>query len=201
MKSKAGPLKEDKLNLIYRTALRLFSEYGFKKTTVEDIANELGMVKGNLYLYVKNKKELYEKAIEYALVNWQVRVIEAMKDIDDFTRRFEIMCVSSYEYLQEDKHLRKLAIKDPGIFSIYPGKDRFGKVNRDSLEMLKDLLKQGVEKGEFIEMDIESTAKAIFSVYNMFIIKTYVESERKEVEKMFHASLKVIVRGLKSEKD
>ena len=43
--------KEKKIQEIFQTALKLFAHYGFKKTTVEDIASELGMTKSNIYFY------------------------------------------------------------------------------------------------------------------------------------------------------
>jgi AcrR family transcriptional regulator len=54
---------EERIRQIYETALNLFAKHGYRKTSVVDIANELGMVKGNLYLYALNKQDLYEKAI------------------------------------------------------------------------------------------------------------------------------------------
>ena len=52
-----GMRKKEKQEAIYEAALRVFARYGFRKTTVEDIARELGMTKGNLYLYARDKRE------------------------------------------------------------------------------------------------------------------------------------------------
>jgi len=48
---------------IFDAALKLFAQYGYKKTTLEDVAGECGMTPGNIYFYVKNKKDLYEKTV------------------------------------------------------------------------------------------------------------------------------------------
>ena len=69
--------RED-IETIYQTALTVFAQFGFSKTTMEDIAGRLDMTKGNLYLYVKNKQDLYHKTVAYALLRWQGRVAEAV---------------------------------------------------------------------------------------------------------------------------
>ena len=65
--------KED-ISTIYEAALEVFAEYGFKKATLEDIAGQLGMTKGNLYRYARNKKDLYRNTVRYALLRWQGRL-------------------------------------------------------------------------------------------------------------------------------
>lgn len=43
---------------ILDAADRLFAQFGFKKTTVEEIAQEAGIGKGTIYLHFKSKEEL-----------------------------------------------------------------------------------------------------------------------------------------------
>jgi AcrR family transcriptional regulator len=65
--------KQKRTEEIYAAALRLFADYGFKKTTMEDVARELDITKGALYIYVEDKKDLYQKTVGWALLKWQNR--------------------------------------------------------------------------------------------------------------------------------
>ncbi|MEZ4578646.1 MAG: TetR/AcrR family transcriptional regulator [Desulfobacterales bacterium] len=71
--------KTDKKQQIFKAALSLFAHYGYRKTTLEDVAAKVGMTKGNIYFYVKNKQDLYEKAVGYALENWRRAVAASGK--------------------------------------------------------------------------------------------------------------------------
>jgi len=51
--------REDKRTTIIRAALKLFARAGFEATSVDDIARESGFGKGTLYLYFKDKEDLY----------------------------------------------------------------------------------------------------------------------------------------------
>src|SRR5260221_10681116 len=44
--------------LIMESAQRLFLHYGYKKTTIDDIAQEAGIGKGTVYLYFDGKEEI-----------------------------------------------------------------------------------------------------------------------------------------------
>ena len=59
MKKKDGALIKRDINAeIIKAAKHLFSEVGFKKTTVADIAHELGMSRTNVYQFFKTKSEI-----------------------------------------------------------------------------------------------------------------------------------------------
>lgn len=50
--------KQDTRERIMEASLELFARYGFKKTTVDDIARESGVGKGTVYLYFSSKEEI-----------------------------------------------------------------------------------------------------------------------------------------------
>src|SRR5580704_4327091 len=50
---------ENKRRLIVETAVKLFSEQPFHKVRLDDVAEAAGVGKGTVYIYFKNKEELY----------------------------------------------------------------------------------------------------------------------------------------------
>lgn len=51
--------------LLFKAAANLFTRYGFRKTSVEDIAGAAGVSKGSLYLEFRNKEELFEALVRH----------------------------------------------------------------------------------------------------------------------------------------
>ena len=191
-----GMDKDQKLNDILKAALRLFAHYGFKKTTLDDVANELGMTKSNLYFYVTNKRDLYEKTVSMAFQEWQTAVVEAVGEVDDVAEKFSVMAMRSIEYLVDHEELRSVFMKDPGIFTLYPAEDRFYEINKGAMLLIEDILSQGIKQGRFHDMDVQHIAELFFSIYIMFLIKTYVKSEGVSAMRMYEEGLKIILRGL-----
>ena len=190
--------REDKLPKIYEAALKVFAQYGYKRTRVEDVAAELGMTKGNLYLYVENKRDLYEKAVAYGLLRWQSMVSKSIADIDDTIEQFITMCRKSFTYLSRDVALRTILINDPTIFPLSRREDPFYEINHASMDLIKSILVKGIHEGKFREVDVDHTCELLFSIYVMFIIKTYVKSEGKSTQKMFEQGIDIVLRGLVS---
>jgi AcrR family transcriptional regulator len=188
--------REEKLATIYEAALRVFARYGYRRTRVEDIADELGMTKGNLYLYVENKRDLYEKAVAHGLSRWQEMVVKAIEKIEDVVEQFLVMCKKSYSYLSRDVSLRTVLVNDPSVFPLSSKEDPFYEINHASSKLLRDVLRRGVRQGRFREVDVDQVAELLYSVYVMFIIKTYVKSEGKSTQKIFEQGLDIILQGL-----
>ncbi len=54
---------QEKRNQIKEAGGRLFATYGFKKTTLEDIAGEVGIKKNSLYYYFESKDAIFDELI------------------------------------------------------------------------------------------------------------------------------------------
>lgn len=52
---------------IHAAALRIFREKGYHGTSMQDIAEEVGILKGSLYHYISSKEELLARLFEGAL--------------------------------------------------------------------------------------------------------------------------------------
>ena len=188
--------KKEKQLQVYNAALQMFSKYGYRKTTLEDIGDVLGMTKGNLYLYAKNKRDLYESAIAFALKNWQQNALAAAAQEKTITGQIFTYCMQGYNYLQDNRDLHTLIINDPTIFPLSPGEDRFHEINLESMTLLKEMLKAGIEKGEFRDVDVDDIAELLYSVYVMMIIRTYVKSENKFNDDALKRGYDLILHGL-----
>jgi len=50
---------DGKREAILGAALELFGRYGYRRTSIDDIARQAGVAKGTVYLYVENKEALF----------------------------------------------------------------------------------------------------------------------------------------------
>lgn len=186
----------EKQNLILDKSLKVFAYYGFKKASMEDVASQLGMTKGNLYFYFQNKQDLYEKTVAYALLRWQTRVQKAVDREQDVVNKFKVLASKSFKYLSEDEDLHTLIIKDPAIQAITPSEERFPSIGQASYSLLKNIIQEGINAGKFRPIDVIPVTGFLYSVYCMFIIKTYIKSEGQSAQEMYAAGIDIILKGL-----
>jgi len=190
--------REAKKEEILDNALKVFAEYGYKKTTIEDISTSMGIAAGTLYLYAKNKRDLYRSSVGLGLCRWQQSVKNAVSAASEegVLAKLEALKSSAYLYLEEDITLRKILERDPDLLPIFESKDPYLDINRKSVDMIRDILAEGVDADLFIIDDIDDTAKSIFSIYVMFIQKTYIVSEGDAVKGMFSTVINLMMKGL-----
>jgi len=68
--TKRTRIQKENSGRILKAALTMFSRFGYRGTTVDQIAGETGMSKANLLYYFKSKEEIYCAVLEDTLSEW-----------------------------------------------------------------------------------------------------------------------------------
>jgi AcrR family transcriptional regulator len=84
----------DRLDEIYRTAAAIIFEKGFDATSMNDIAEAVGMTKAGVYHYIPGKKDLLFTLMSYALDHLDQNVIAPARDITDAETRLRFIIQS-----------------------------------------------------------------------------------------------------------
>ena len=145
---------------IVSSAKRLFQQYGYKKTTVSDIAKAMGKVKSAIYYYFPDKESLLRAVIDEEIG----KLIRSIKDAVGrastpeeklrayaLIRSLEIRRLST-EYARFQEEYDQLF---PLVKEIHERYDHF---ERDTLE---GILEVGMELGHFNKTDSEVLADTI----------------------------------------
>ena len=85
---------------IVEAARKLFYKYGFKKVSMDEIANEAGVTKRTIYMYFKSKEDLLKYFIQEEIENMKEIVEEVEKKNKDF---FETANEAIYKLLKYRK--------------------------------------------------------------------------------------------------
>ena len=93
-KRQATPIQKTRIQshneaLILDAALEVFSAYGYRGATVDQIATKCGLSKANLLYYFRRKEDIYIAVLERTLALWlaPLQALDPEKDpIDELTR-------------------------------------------------------------------------------------------------------------------
>jgi AcrR family transcriptional regulator len=149
---------------ILERAAELFAERGFAGTTVQDIADALGMSRPALYYYVKSKEVILEQLVENLSIN-DAQVLEGIR-----RRRSG----DPLEKLREmAHHLATNASSNPYQTQILTQSKhhlpaRIAELDRTAersiLQSLIWVLEQGMRRGQFRALDPRTAALAIIGM-------------------------------------
>ena len=87
---KAAPSNE-RLAEIYRTAAQIILRKGYDATSINDIANAVGMTKAGLYHYINGKKELLFDIMNFGLDELEEEVATPAASIPDSVERLRFI--------------------------------------------------------------------------------------------------------------
>jgi len=198
--------KERRKQQILVAAKRVFSEKGFNKATMEDIAQEAELSPGTLYLYFKNKEELYAslslRILQYLLLRIEhvnavkqsgpdeklKALMEAMYDVYEF----DPLIIINMFHLQSSDTLKNLT---PQLLEEI--KDLIGKSMRSIVQIFKD----GVSKGIFIDRHPVALADTFWSLFSGVILwmtsKKLVNESKDHLKETLTLAFDIFYRGIK----
>lgn len=201
--------KERRRQQIIVAAKRVFSEKGSNKSTMEDIASEAELSPGTLYLYFKNKEELYASLSLRILQYLHIRVehvnketdlspaqkldklVEAMYDVYDF----DPLIVINMFHLQSSETLKNLS---PRLMI------QIEELFRKSIGAISNIFREGVEKGVFIEKHPIALSDIVWSLFSGVILweasKKIMNEDKDYLKNTLAIAFEIFSRGVKRKK-
>jgi AcrR family transcriptional regulator len=79
--------REDRADHIYRVAAEVMCRKGYEATSMNDIANAVGLTKAGLYHYIRGKEDLLFQIMSYGMDMVDQDVMAPAKQVEDATER------------------------------------------------------------------------------------------------------------------
>jgi AcrR family transcriptional regulator len=98
---------------VLATAQRLFAEHGFDATSLQLIADTMGVAKANVYYYFRTKIEILEALLERTITAFDA-MLTAATAIDDRTARIEYLVDGFVDQVVAARAISPLSQTDPG---------------------------------------------------------------------------------------
>jgi len=176
--SKSEKTKEHIIN----TALKLFSEQGFEKTTMRAIAKEAGLSLGASYYHFRSKEELVLAFYQQTADTSAAASSNLIAETKDFKKRFQAILRYKFDQLSQYRHLVKILARHGADFShpLSPF-SKETKAIRDSAIML---IEQAIEGSNFKAHKIlRPHLPSLLWLYQMGLILYWANDCSKNQEK------------------
>ncbi|MBI9083653.1 MAG: TetR/AcrR family transcriptional regulator [Desulfobacterales bacterium] len=188
--------KQEKKEQILAAAKALFFEKGFYGTRIEMIAKKAGVSTGTVYLYYKNKIEVY-KALQdegvgilsemiSQVISWPgMSALAKLSEVartyyrfhNEYREYFDIMailCVTPKDLKESESEISKII--DGKTFSL--------------LKMVEGVLQEGIEKSEFISLDTWKATNVFWGMLDGLILL----AERRNIENVIGVDLEELFK-------
>ena len=142
-----------------------FNHFGFKKTTLDEIAQDCLISKKTIYKYFKDKEDLFTSLIISETLKGRKMIFERVKGINDPVEWIEKSFIASIEYFMEDNFLTKI-LRDEGVKgSPFLSANYYNMIEKDIISIIADAIKEGKSKGKVRDVDETVIAYACFKLF------------------------------------
>ncbi|HJS52158.1 MAG TPA: TetR/AcrR family transcriptional regulator [Pyrinomonadaceae bacterium] len=178
---------------------RLLAKYGYKKMTIDDLASEVGIGKGSVYLHFASKEEIALSHIDRIIERLMNRLVSIAASSDIVDKRLRKMMVervlfrfdSVQHYSQSLNEM--LANLRPRLL------ERRRRYFEEEARLFAQVLSEGKKAGVFTFRDPVVTANAILDATNSLLpysLSVRELGERSEIETKTLNLADLILNGL-----
>ena len=192
---------------ILDAAKRLFYTKGFSAATIEDIAQEAELSPAAIYLYFKNKDDLYASLslqfLEYMAERFEglyrdkvlsaEEKLDALKDVLYDIFNFDPIILINLFHLQASDGLKKLS------------PERTSQINKMGAKCLRSLSKifnQGIEEGRFVKHNPTALGDLIWIIFTGAVLweesKRMINPRKDYLKQTLDLAIEIMGRGIKA---
>jgi len=159
---------------IIDAAMDVFSMKGYAKASIREIAKAAGISIGGVYLYFRNKEELYKSLINDRMLN-----IGSKLELTDGSAKSAAEALSDFLKLHLENALKHkefilLHIREHGFSFGVAEKRKFFRKQR---ELIEKILLRGIKAGEFRRCNANDMAKIIMGSLRGIILSMALDDD------------------------
>jgi len=172
---------EKRRKKILEKALDVFVDCGFEDATFQKISDHCGITRTTLYIYFKNKKEIFNYSIKQLLANVEddIQQIRSDPSLDSVGKITNIL-LDIFKRLEENRRLLSVVL-DYLLHLSKNNADPEQRIRRRTLRLrriLASLLIEGVKNGELKTVNIKTTGDYLYSIIEAAIFRLVILQQK-----------------------
>ncbi len=188
---------EDTRDKILSVANKLFSRFGFHKTSMDEIAKIARKAKGSLYYHFSSKEELFKEVVSKEMISLKTQLSIIIDNTDlSASGKIKEYLIKRMEVLSEAANYHETLKAD--FFEHFDFIDEL----RNELDLwekasLKKIISQGVKTGEFVEQtDIDVLLDVYIMVLKGLEIPFFLQDKYDRYSPYFENLMNIFTKGL-----
>ncbi len=180
---------------IINVASKIFTRFGYKKTTMEEIAMACNKGKSSIYYYFKSKEDIFRAVVETEVEVLKKDLTQEIASVDDPIEQLKKYILFRMHKLKTLTNFYAALNYDYLIHLDFIQNIR-KKFDRDEIAVVTNILEKGIEKGEFGIDDPELAAVALVTAMKGLELPLFIKKEHGKIEERLDNLIKFLFYGL-----
>ncbi len=188
---------------ILEAAKQVFGKYGFTKTTLDDVANSVGMKKASLYYYYSSKEDLFRDVVKSETDELIKQLEEQIFKLNSVSEQLTSFVKIRIDYLHKLINLHNLAASI--IIEVRPiCENLYREFSDKQTEIVARILSDGIKNKQIRNLDVTRTAKLFITAVESITMRDIWKSkfsheiDYKNIEEDSLFLTELIINGIKN---
>lgn len=182
---------------VVQVARDSFAQFGYKGTTMDQIARAAGVGKGTIYTFFDSKESLFGHILTTVIASMRDAVNEALVADAPFFENLERGMRRVVQFRKEHEVLVKLA-QEVRQYGVGPAQEGLAQVERSIIAFLKRYLQLGIEQGDVRDCDPELIAFILLRTYTAMVTDWEISHQPLSDDDLVNVFHLVFADGLSS---
>ena len=188
---------DGKHEMLLSVARDVFSRLGFKKTTIEDIAERAGVAKSSVYYYFDSKEKVFSDVVAHESGLLMEALETAIQDATKPEDQFVAFVKTRFEYLSRLRNL--YSVSQEVMREMFPlvqvERERF---EENEILLLVAIIERGVSCGDFRQCDAHLLALTVIASLRGLTDNFVTHSKDHRFVNGMDGLLDLLLNGLKT---
>lgn len=185
---------EQTKKLIATKAKALFEQKGYSAATMDEICSIAGSSKGSVYYHFKNKTALFIYILEVSMQEWVNKWVEIESTLHTSTEKLYRLAnhfATDFQnpLLKASEEFIGSEIADPDV------KTRLLEISKLHYPLFRQLLKDGIEQGEFRDVPLDEFTLIVLGVMTGLGI-SYFDYDYEQMEELYRKAIDLLMQGI-----
>ncbi len=194
-KTKKMKAKDEIKGTFINVAGNIFSKFGFKKTTMDDIADAAKKGKSSIYYYFESKEEIFKAVVEKEAAILEKKILNEINKTDNPKEKIRTYILVRMKGIKSLGNFYN-ALKNDYLSSFESVEKLRIKYDKEEHNIIKNMLQEGIEKNVFKIKNTDRTAKAIVTAMKGLEIPLIISDNKHKIEDRLDDFLDILYYGI-----
>lgn len=195
MREKKKSKKESVRDFYVRIAAEVFSKFGFRKTTLDDISQAAGKTKTGIYYYFDNKESIFKAVVSREIELIKEETINVLATLKDPQEKLKAYLHIRLKRLRELSNVYE-ALKSDLLESLEFINEIRSTYDALEFSIIRNILDEGCTIGTFAPIDTEKTTEAMAGIIKGLELPFFIKSYNFDLESRIEDLLHILFYGL-----
>ena len=179
---------------IFTTAIKLFAEKGYDNAGIEEITAVAAVAKGSLYYHFETKEELFDLLLEEGLKLLKNSIEIKFKSCENALDKLKAIIMIQIKSII--RYTDFVTVVMNNIIGETPRTKKCQKAMEEYIDIIKDVIEEGIQDGIFYEGDSLGIAYGILGVNFSSMLYRIKKEGNVTPEQIYKSYIEIVIRGI-----